>query len=125
MKISDRELFRSILLEKRKYVFETIQRLKEISQINEEKTDFVGKYNADLTDQASDSIGREESFLLISRELQYLNRIDRALEAMENGKYGLCKICNQEISHERLLAVPTADTCVSCKTSEKLTFFLN
>lgn len=41
-----------------------------------------------------------------------VKRIRMALEAMQAGTYGYCKVCNEEIPYERLEVLPTAVTCV-------------
>jgi len=110
------DFFRSILLEKRKFTMSTVERLKEMSQIKD--ADNNEKYTSHIADQASDTMEKEEMFYLLSRELTYLSRIESTLKSIELGKYGICKICNQEIPHERLEAVPTTDTCVSCKNKQ-------
>ena len=109
--------FRSILLEKRKFVLETIERLRETSQIREMELEFNENYSNHLVDQGSYSLSREESFMFISRELEYLYRIDNALTSIDRGDYGICKICGKDISDKRLEAVPTTDTCIVCKDS--------
>ena len=43
-----------------------------------------------------------------------LVEVDRALLRMEQGTYGICVRCGQPIPHERLLARPSADRCVTC-----------
>lgn len=41
-------------------------------------------------------------------------RIDAALEKMEDGEFGYCQDCGEEIPPDRLDLDPTAPTCVSC-----------
>jgi DnaK suppressor protein len=41
-------------------------------------------------------------------------RVDRALARMESGDYGVCEECEEPIPEDRLEALPTAVTCVSC-----------
>lgn len=43
-----------------------------------------------------------------------MTQIQSALERIEKGEYGICVLCEEEISHKRLLAVPHAPTCLSC-----------
>ena len=43
-----------------------------------------------------------------------LVEVDRALLRMEQGTYGICVRCGQPIPHDRLLARPSADRCVTC-----------
>jgi len=45
-----------------------------------------------------------------------LEDIDKALERIKKGTYGICKYCGNPISAKRLLARPTAGACISCKT---------
>jgi DnaK suppressor protein len=40
--------------------------------------------------------------------------VDRALEKVDEGTYGLCDDCGQLISSERLEAIPSATLCVTC-----------
>lgn len=46
-----------------------------------------------------------------------LARIDRALEAMEDGSYGLCDECGCAIPFERLKIEPMTQHCVACKSA--------
>lgn len=45
-----------------------------------------------------------------------LTDIDKSLERIEKGTYGICKYCGEPISEKRLLARPTTSACVACKT---------
>lgn len=45
-----------------------------------------------------------------------LSDIESALGRIKKGSYGLCKYCSNPIAKKRLLARPTANSCVSCKT---------
>ena len=44
-----------------------------------------------------------------------MSEIDRALERIKNGTYGLCLPAGRRITLERLEALPYAETCVDCK----------
>jgi RNA polymerase-binding protein DksA len=45
-----------------------------------------------------------------------LRDIDAALDRIKKGTYGTCKHCGKEIDPRRLLAQPTAGSCIDCKT---------
>jgi len=45
-----------------------------------------------------------------------LEDIDKTLDRIKKGAYGICKYCGQPIAKKRLLARPTASSCVNCKT---------
>lgn len=42
--------------------------------------------------------------------------IEKSLERIKKGTYGTCKYCGNPIAEKRLLARPTASSCVTCKT---------
>jgi len=42
--------------------------------------------------------------------------IEKTLDRIKKGSYGICKYCGNPIAKKRLLARPTANSCVSCKT---------
>ena len=45
-----------------------------------------------------------------------LDDVEKALGRIKKGAYGICKYCGNPIAKKRLLARPTANSCVSCKT---------
>ena len=54
----------------------------------------------------------------IGEERMMLEAIDQALERSSTRDWQQCRLCNEPIGHERLEALPTADTCVSCKARQ-------
>ncbi len=44
-----------------------------------------------------------------------LRDVNKALDAIKKGTYGICKYCKKEIDVKRLEARPTSSTCISCK----------
>lgn len=42
-----------------------------------------------------------------------LKEVEESLKRIEDGTYGKCEICEEEISEERLQANPSAKTCVN------------
>jgi DnaK suppressor protein len=52
---------------------------------------------------------------LLQRKTLYLNQIDSALKKIENGDYGYCFECGDDINIKRLEARPTATLCIICK----------
>jgi DnaK suppressor protein len=80
---------------------------------------------SDLLDRATQISEREFSHHLCSREKLHMRKIERSLQDIEEGVYGLCEQCGEDISLKRLKARPTARYCIDCKTqlekTEKLT----
>jgi RNA polymerase-binding transcription factor DksA len=54
-----------------------------------------------------------------ARDLEELARIDAALRRVDDGTYGRCTSCGQQIAVDRLLALPEADTCADCAALEQ------
>jgi RNA polymerase-binding protein DksA len=44
-----------------------------------------------------------------------LKDVDKALSALDNGTYGICKYCGKEIDAKRLEARPASSSCITCK----------
>jgi RNA polymerase-binding transcription factor DksA len=44
-----------------------------------------------------------------------LQRIEHALQRVDNGRFGICETCQQSIDSERLLALPSAELCIDCQ----------
>jgi RNA polymerase-binding protein DksA len=68
---------------------------------------------ADIAAQASQ---REKDQLLGQSVHQMLSQIEFALEAVEDGTYGICEMCGCEIPEARLRRIPWVSTCVDCQT---------
>ena len=62
----------------------------------------------------------EKNFLLMSRESDYLINLEKALQRIKDGTYGICEISGELISKERLMEVPNATKSVIFKEKKKL-----
>ena len=58
---------------------------------------------------------REVDAALTNLDMADIARIDRALEAMDEGSYGVCARCGCDIPFERLKVEPMTQHCVKCK----------
>jgi RNA polymerase-binding transcription factor DksA len=65
----------------------------------------------DLADRAENF--EERSSLVVTLETR-LSDITQALDAIEDGTYGVCKSCGKKIEDDRLEANPAAATCKDC-----------
>ncbi len=65
-----------------------------------------------LADHASDMLEREMDWTLEENAEHILSEIDDALARIDDGTYGRCAVCGEEIPAERLDAVPYATLCV-------------
>ena len=97
--------------------------LREISKSVKNGTDAVAtnEPGGDIYDQASSERDRELGLLLGDREREKLHSIDEALLRIDEGDYGICEECDEDIPLGRLKAMPFTRHCVKCKSDlEKL-----
>ena len=73
----------------------------------------------DPTDRASLESDRNFMLRIRDRESKLIKKIKKALERIENGTFGICETCGEEISIERLKARPVTTQCIDCKTKEE------
>lgn len=118
--LDDAEYFRQIILERREKV------LREMGLLTESSRNQTQEYNSDnstyslhMADQGTDAQEREKSFFLASRDGRYLKYLNRAIDMIKEGTYGICTECKEPIQKKRLELVPTARLCVLCKLKEE------
>ncbi|AZN40548.1 TraR/DksA C4-type zinc finger protein [Paenibacillus albus] len=73
----------------------------------------LSSYDNHPADAATETYERGKDIALHEQEELHLNRINAALEAMENGSYGKCSTCGVQISHARLQALPDTLYCTA------------
>ncbi len=73
----------------------------------------------DELDQATTDIEQSMRMRLRNREVLYIKKVDEALTRIEEGVFGLCEVCEEEIELRRLEARPTATLCIGCKEEQE------
>ncbi|MDX9785750.1 MAG: RNA polymerase-binding protein DksA [Desulfobacterales bacterium] len=97
-------------------------RLKELlSQADDTVSDMTGPSDSfpDPTDRASLEADRNFMLRIRDREHKLIKKIKKALDRIENGTFGICESCGEEISVNRLKARPVTTQCIDCKTKEE------
>ena len=77
-------------------------------------------YSVHMADAGTDSYEREKGFHLMNRENDYIQLLHLAINRIDSGDFGICKVCGCKIPEERMMEVPNATKCVDCKENEKL-----
>ena len=74
------------------------------------------------SDEGDPDVYEREKLLAVMRTMEdKIESLDYALKALDNGQYGICERCGNEIGAERLKAIPGATLCVKCKAeTEKI-----
>ena len=108
MKKTDLKKFKMILETKRDAVINSSG--KKTYWENMEST-----RRGDFVDQASDDNEVHVNIKLRQTDAKLLRAIEAAIARIEKGNYGVCTMCEAEISLARLQAVPWTSVCISCK----------
>lgn len=109
--------------EQLEYFHKLLNQMLEEAQHNgdntiEELTD-NNEVFADLADRASAESDRTFTLRLRDRELRLIRKIRAALRRIEEGTYGICEECGEDIEVKRLIARPVTRLCINCKSSQE------
>ncbi|MBM4137482.1 MAG: RNA polymerase-binding protein DksA [Nitrospira sp.] len=105
-----REIKKKLLAQKKALLTEAIEALQELpGQIT----------FPDLGDQATAETDRNFMLRLRGRERSLLRKIDNALERIEQGIFGICERCKEDIGIKRLEARPVTTLCIECKMQQE------
>jgi DnaK suppressor protein len=69
----------------------------------------------DMADRSTNSVTRESLFQLGSARRRWLGMVERALARIQQGTFGVCAGCGEEINSRRLEALPWTQYCLSCQ----------
>jgi DnaK suppressor protein len=91
----------------------------KIRDVRTENT--IGKVNNVLDPGESSEAGIQEDieFALIQMKAETLNKINEALNRLDEGAYGNCFECGEEITQQRLRALPFAVRCRDCEQARE------
>ena len=107
--------FRDALLAERERVKHALDVLHKENSVSvfEETGDLVsGSADDHLGDSASETHDRELEYGLEDHATTVLGEIDAALRRIDDGTYGICQVCGQQIDAARLEARPWAALCI-------------
>ena len=117
------EKFKKAITEKMGAVSEDIETIKDGIGTASNKQGGVTPdsiFSVHMADAGTDSHEQEKNFMLMNRESDYFKNLKIALDRIQQGTFGVCKICDDLIPEERMMEVPNATKCVKCKEKEKL-----
>lgn len=112
MKKKDREYFKNLLTKRLENLLS--QADQTVSGMTVAKENFP-----DPTDRASLEADRNFMLRIRDRENKLIKKIKKTLDRIENGTFGICEACGEDISIERLKARPVTTQCIDCKTKEE------
>ena len=104
---------RAILLLQRESILENATRVRQ-GELDLDQDDFPDDMDMALAESSLSFAGR-----IRERESKLLSKIDEALEQIDQGDYGECTSCGEDIGVQRLLARPVARLCIECKEDQE------
>ncbi|MGH9253059.1 MAG: TraR/DksA family transcriptional regulator [Vicinamibacterales bacterium] len=114
-KASRYDELRQMLEERRRELMNEVQ-----GRIRDVRTD--GTKDREVFDQGESSevdIQEDIEFALIQMKSETLNKINEAVRRLEEGTYGNCFECGEEIAEARLRALPFAVRCKDCEEARE------
>ena len=111
------EHFRAALVNERARIEHALATLRaeHSGSLGDEVEETSPTNDNNLAETATATLGREIDYTLGDNAEQVLSEIDAALNRIEDGTYGTCVNCGNEIPRERLEANPWASLCIDCK----------
>jgi DnaK suppressor protein len=99
--------------------------LQEIKDRNNEKIHEMeenitaDKFHGDEADQATYIEERNRILRLRDRDRKLLVKLEKTIQKMDEGNYGVCNSCGIDITFERLMMRPVAALCIECKLEQE------
>ncbi|MFP4084027.1 MAG: RNA polymerase-binding protein DksA [Desulfonatronovibrio sp.] len=112
MNNQDIEYFRTMLKTMRQDIQEKGE--NTIEDMTEDR-----EMHADPADRASAESERAFILRLRDRDRKLIQKIDQALQRIEEGSFGVCDECGDDIAIPRLKARPVTTLCIKCKSRQE------
>ena len=113
MRKTEQKKFQKMLLSQKDSLVAAAQRAVA-GDIHLDPDDFPDEIDSASSDSNLAFIGR-----LRERERALIQKIDQALGRIDEGTYGQCVLCEEDIGLKRLKARPVATLCIDCKSQQE------
>lgn len=87
----------------------------ELERVVRNRDGIVIEKSADALDEVQHAGERELAIRNLDRHSTLLRNVRSALGRIEDGSFGICAHCEEEISPRRLVAVPWSPFCIECQ----------
>jgi len=109
----DLQRFKEMLEESKKNLIQSARKTRT------EESSFDTNDLPDEIDLASSEYTQSMVFRLRDREKFLLKKIEKALARIDDGSFGICERCEEDISIKRLEARPVTTLCIRCKEEQE------
>ena len=106
------ELYTQLVNQREALLESTVKAMNELTEFKDNDPDSL--------DLAVSQSNRDLSLRFANRERRMLNKIRHSLQRIQEGEYGVCSECGDEIGFRRLSFRPVATLCIDCKTQQEL-----
>ena len=107
--------FKTLILEKRAELTLELKNTKERADEVLKNNSNNAIYSSHMADAVSDQQEMEKNYYMMDRGNSFLKYLNRALEMIKDGSFGICSSCGVLINKERLIEVPHTTSCFDCK----------
>jgi len=87
----------------------------ELAQVLRNRDGITIEKSPDALDEVQNAAERELAIRNLDRESNLLRNVRAALHRIDEGTFGICLHCEEDISPKRLNAVPWAPYCIACQ----------
>ena len=121
MNKKEAKVFYDLLLKKKQELTKGIEHIANdaLKTSQRDATGDLSAYSLHMADVASDNYDREFQLGLADNEQKLLNRINAALDKIDDSAFGNCELCEKKIAKTRLKVVPYAELCVPCQEKQE------
>lgn len=114
------EKLRTRLLERQRVLVGEVREKREqaAAQVGDEAMGVIGDAGDESVLRMNTDLDLQEA----GRDVEELNNIDSALRRMDDGSYGICDECGQDIGFPRLEVQPTALRCIADQEKYEKTY---
>ena len=113
MNRTDLNMFRDLLNERKRDLI--VEASRTVDGMEDSRDEI-----SDPSDRASLEGNRTLTLRIRDRERKLITKIEEALGRIDDGSYGKCEECSENISRERLEARPVTTLCIDCKSLQEV-----
>ncbi len=110
-------------MQKQKHFREVlIKRMADLLGIADDTVTRMSEGNGTFPDPLDRALSESNSTIELrkrDRERKLIQKIRKAIQKTEDGSYGVCEICGEEITEDRLEVRPETTLCISCKEEQE------
>ena len=119
--VTPREIrkIKTTLEEQRAVLLKEYSDLEEGSLISQSEASGEVSFDEEFADAGSYTFEREKEMSIGQNIQDLVSKVNRALEAIDRGRYGICERCGNAIAKARVMALPYTTLCLTCKQQDE------